>query len=75
MLRLRIAEHDIPVATGAAPLHITLSGGLAVYPDDGTDADELLRVADRRLVDAKRAGRNRVDHALGESSNRFEESE
>ena len=74
-LRMRIAEHDIPVATGAAPLHITLSGGLAVYPDDGTDADALLRVADQRLLQAKRGGRNRVVHTLGESPNTFAESD
>lgn len=39
---------------------VTFSGGAAVYPDDGRDAETLIRVADRRLYDAKRAGRANV---------------
>jgi diguanylate cyclase (GGDEF)-like protein len=41
-------------------LSVTLSGGLAVYPTDGTSWDELFVVADRRLYEAKSGGRNRV---------------
>ena len=74
-LRMRIAQHDIAVATGTAPLHITRSGGLAVYPADGTDADALLRVADQRLLGVKRSGRNRVNHAIGDSSKTFDVSD
>lgn len=36
---------------------VTLSMGVAVYPADGTSPDELFEVADRRLYDAKAAGR------------------
>jgi diguanylate cyclase (GGDEF)-like protein len=42
------------------PLHVTFSAGLASSPQDGSDIGELLRVADRRLYEAKRAGRARV---------------
>jgi diguanylate cyclase (GGDEF)-like protein len=42
---------------------ITASFGVAVFPDDAVDADELLRRADRALYAAKRQGRNRVERA------------
>jgi len=41
-------------------LRVRLSCGLAVFPDNGTDADELVRKADRALYRAKNAGRNTV---------------
>ena len=40
-------------------LRITASVGLGVYPDDGTDAETLLKNADRALLHAKENGRNR----------------
>lgn len=39
---------------------VTVSMGVAAYPDDATDFDELIRCADRRLYAAKEMGRNRV---------------
>ena len=39
----------------------TVSGGVAIYPDDGVDWDRLFMAADRRMYRAKRAGRNRVE--------------
>lgn len=39
---------------------LTFSGGLASWPQDGSDTPALLGVADRRLQAAKHAGRNRV---------------
>lgn len=39
-------------------LQPTISLGLAIYPDDGDNLDDLLRVADYGLYEAKRAGRN-----------------
>lgn len=39
---------------------ITLSLGVAVYPQHGDDADTLLKAADSALYAAKRSGRNRV---------------
>jgi diguanylate cyclase (GGDEF)-like protein/PAS domain S-box-containing protein len=46
---------------------ITLSIGVAAYPDHGTSGDELLHEADRALYRAKGAGRNRVAVALSPS--------
>jgi len=42
-------------------LSVTVSGGIAIYPADGTDWDQLFSAADRRLYAAKSGGRNRVE--------------
>ena len=39
---------------------LTLSGGAAVYPDDGHEAGELLALANRALRRAKQEGKNRI---------------
>jgi diguanylate cyclase (GGDEF)-like protein len=39
---------------------VTISVGVAVFPDDGTGDLELIRAADQRLYQAKKMGRNRV---------------
>lgn len=43
---------------------VTLSAsiGVALFPDDGETADELMRSADQAMYAAKRAGRNRVSY-------------
>jgi diguanylate cyclase (GGDEF)-like protein/PAS domain S-box-containing protein len=38
-------------------LHVTVSVGIGVYPDDGTDAETLLKNADTALLNAKTQGR------------------
>lgn len=57
-LRAEVAQEPVPVAGTEVP--ITLSVGLAVFPDDGETPADLLARADQRLYAAKRAGRNRV---------------
>lgn len=42
------------------PETVTVSIGVSSAPADGTSIDDLFRVADRRLYDAKGAGRDRV---------------
>jgi diguanylate cyclase (GGDEF)-like protein/PAS domain S-box-containing protein len=39
-------------------LHVTVSVGIGVYPDDGTDAETLLKNADSALFHAKARGRS-----------------
>jgi len=48
---------------GAARGAITLSLGIAQFPEDGETAQSLLHAADRALFTAKRQGRNRVSVA------------
>jgi diguanylate cyclase (GGDEF)-like protein/PAS domain S-box-containing protein len=45
----RVGDHD---------LQITVSMGIGVYPDDGTDADTLVKNADIAMLHAKENGRN-----------------
>jgi diguanylate cyclase (GGDEF)-like protein len=45
---------------GEALREITISIGLAVYPQNGESLDQLLSLADRALYEAKHLGRNRV---------------
>jgi diguanylate cyclase (GGDEF)-like protein len=44
-----IADHD---------LHLSVSIGISIYPDDGADADTLLKNADSAMYHAKDSGRN-----------------
>jgi diguanylate cyclase (GGDEF)-like protein len=41
-------------------IHCTVSGGVAAYPESGTNMDELFHAADVALYEAKDAGRNLV---------------
>ncbi|KPJ74401.1 hypothetical protein AMJ52_00690 [candidate division TA06 bacterium DG_78] len=41
-------------------LNISISAGIASYPADGGEFDELLKIADESLYDAKRSGRGRI---------------
>ena len=47
-------------AFGGERIHVTVSAGVAVRPDDGATAGTLLEAADRALYLAKAAGRDRV---------------
>jgi len=48
------APHDI----GERQLDVTASIGISIYPDDGTDAETLIRCADTAMYYAKDKGRN-----------------
>ena len=39
---------------------LTISGGLASFPDDGKIADQLMARADEALLEAKRTGKNKI---------------
>jgi diguanylate cyclase (GGDEF)-like protein len=55
--RLRAA---IETAFAGHRVPVTISIGVAVYPEHGTDSDALMLAADRALYAAKSGGRNRV---------------
>lgn len=54
----RGVESSIKAPDGAWPL--TVSIGLAAFPNDGKSPEDILKAADEALYDSKRAGRNRV---------------
>lgn len=39
---------------------VSVSGGVAAFPEDAQDGDSLVECADKRLYEAKRVGKNRV---------------
>ncbi len=61
-LRAAVAAHGCRTSRGET-IHATVSVGIATYPEHGRTADDLFGEADRRLYEAKQAGRNRVTTA------------
>jgi diguanylate cyclase (GGDEF)-like protein len=64
-VRAAIEEHQFPATRrGSSELErkhrITISIGVAAFPDDARDPIELIELADSALYRAKRGGRNRV---------------
>jgi len=59
-IRVEVESMLIELPRGQGTVALTLSAGIATYPDDGTNADELVDEADARLFRAKGLGRNRV---------------
>ncbi|TWI53045.1 diguanylate cyclase (GGDEF)-like protein [Pseudomonas duriflava] len=58
---LREAVSHMQVIYGGGPLGpISISLGIALYPQHGTHADQLLHTADKALYEAKNRGRNQV---------------
>jgi diguanylate cyclase (GGDEF)-like protein/PAS domain S-box-containing protein len=57
------AIRALRVETGHGPLHVTLSAGVATFPEHGTTQDQLIVQADRALYLAKQSGRDRIELA------------
>ncbi len=55
-----IAEYDFDGAHSQSPGKVTVSIGVASYPNDGVEPNQLIETADQALYRAKQAGRNRV---------------
>ena len=64
LLRVRMLEAK---ADGKPLPKITISLGLALYPQHGDDGETLMQAADLALYDAKHTGRDRLAVAGGES--------
>lgn len=64
-VRLAVESEEFPVTRmnspeGPATHRVTISIGVAAYPDDATDPIHLVELADSALYRAKRSGRNRI---------------
>jgi len=59
-IRRRVEEEFRDRQTGGADVRLTLSGGIAMFPEDGEDASRLLEHADESLYEAKRHGKNAI---------------
>jgi two-component system, cell cycle response regulator len=59
-LRDLVARTPIELGATRERVQITISAGLASFPHDGQEAAELFALADERMFQAKREGRNRV---------------
>jgi len=58
--RIRRAVADAPFEYDGQPIAVTVSLGVAAFPESGRSVRELVTAADAALYDAKRAGRNQV---------------
>ncbi len=59
-LRKLIEKHKFEFEDSQPNGKITISAGVATFPEDGQDFDNLVAAADRRLYQAKQDGRNQV---------------
>ena len=59
-IRRTVAASSFDVETSSEPIHATVSIGIAAYPRDGADTNELIHQADLAVYRAKLQGRNRV---------------
>jgi diguanylate cyclase (GGDEF)-like protein len=61
-IREGVEGMEVPVSEGE-PLKVTVSIGVAGFPEHGASTDELVKKADEALYKAKREGKNRVELA------------
>jgi len=65
-IRRAVAATIFEIETSSEPIRATISSGVATYPTDGADVNELIHQADLAVYRAKLQGRNRVLHASTE---------
>jgi diguanylate cyclase (GGDEF)-like protein len=70
--RLRRAFEEYGVCFAEGDAVVTISCGVATYPDHASDSATLLRMADSAVFRAKSEGRNRCVVAFSESDDDFE---
>lgn len=58
--RIRQAVEEYEFVLGSNIVHITVSGGVAAFPEDAGTKKELLEKADQAMYEAKHKGRNKI---------------
>ena len=61
-VRKRLAAAQAPLIVDRQKVSLGISAGISIYPEDGRDADTLIRHADSAMYSAKREGRSIVFH-------------
>lgn len=64
----QICRHRFPALAEEAVGTLTISGGMATFPWDGSDPESLIRSADELLLESKRRGKNVI--TLGRGTDR-----
>ena len=62
--KIRSAVVNAPFRVDEGSLDITISVGVAAYPEHGSSGKDLVAAADAAMYRAKANGRNRVEHAV-----------
>ncbi|HEX2119430.1 MAG TPA: diguanylate cyclase, partial [Acidimicrobiales bacterium] len=62
--KIRAAVANAPFRIDTGSLDITISVGVAAYPEPGSSGKDLVAAADAAMYRAKAGGRNRVEHAV-----------
>lgn len=57
-----LAAIDAPVQIGEQTVSVSGSVGVCVHPEQGIDANDLLKCADAAMYEAKEAGKNQIRH-------------
>jgi diguanylate cyclase (GGDEF)-like protein/putative nucleotidyltransferase with HDIG domain len=65
-IRRAVADQPFDIETSSEPIRATISMGIACFPKDAVDANELVHQADLAVYRAKLQGRNRVLSASSE---------
>lgn len=63
-VRTAVAARSVPMR-GGKTVNVTVSLGVAAYPDDADTGEKLVGAADEALYRAKRSGRNRTERSGG----------
>ena len=68
-----IEEMNVPFVTGNERSYLSASVGVAVFPNDARDAENLMKCADRAMYQAKDEGRNRLAYFTESMQRKAEE--
>lgn len=74
-LRLAVEAASFTVKTSLAPIHVTMSLGIAGFPEHAVTGNDLIHEADVAVYQAKLQGRNRSICATHEGRDQWEEPE
>ncbi len=67
-----LSQLALPFQLGQERAYISASIGIALYPDDAADLEDLVKYADQAMYAAKRAGRNRYSYFTSALQQTFE---